>query len=301
MTDKRKAKLKSILLHPSQVAGVEQPGWAWTQLLSSVGVTLPGRLPLQSTPKWQSEFMDLFFQIHQDLPRQAPGDNASTQRAFSRLTDLAVNPYILDIGCGPGMQTLELAKLTEGQILALDVDLPFLHQLGQRAQLAGVSRRVLPIPGSMFALPFAARTFNVIWSEGAIYIMGFEQGLLNWQQYLKPKGYLVISELCWLRPQPPVEVQTYWAAGYPGMKAVEENSALIRNAGYHEVEHFVLPASSWWEDYYTPLEARIALLRDQYQGHSEANQLLDEEQLEINIYRKYTDWYGYVFFIMQVA
>jgi len=41
------------------------------------------------------------------------------------------------------------------------------------------------------------------------------------------------------------------------------------------------------------------MLRDKYRDDVEAIQLLDESQLEIDLYRKYSDWYGYVFYIMQ--
>lgn len=63
----------------------------------------------------------------------------------------------------------------------------------------------------------------------------------------------------------------------------------------------VLPEESWWRNYYTPLEARIATLRKKYQGHVKANQQLDEAQREIDLYRQYANWYGYVFYVMQMT
>ena len=85
------------------------------------------------------------------------------------------------------------------------------------------------------------------------------------------------------------------------MRTREENLEIIRGAGYRNVGHFVLPAESWWKNYYTSLEARIVLLREKYQGNVEATQQLDEAQREIDLYRQYADWYGYVFYVMQMA
>ena len=245
--------------------------------------------------------MGIFFELHQDLPREGPGDNPSTRKALALLVDLPPRPLILDIGCGPGMQTVELARCTNGKIIAIDTHQPFLEKLKQRAQAEGLSDKITAINMSMLALEFEAKNFDATWSEGAIYIMGFEQGLRACQPLLKPGGYVAVSEICWLRPQPPSEVQTFWAANYPGMRTVEENLEIVRAAGYREVGHFVLPPSAWWEGYYTPQEARIAMLRTKYRDDVEAIQLLDESQLEIDLYRKYSDWYGYVFYIMQKA
>ncbi|MFP4120539.1 MAG: class I SAM-dependent methyltransferase [Coleofasciculus sp.] len=149
--------------------------------------------------------MNIFFEIHQNLPREAPGDNASTRKAFSLLTNVPPQPKILDIGCGPGMQTIELAKLTDGQITAVDTHQPFLDELQRRALAEGVSDNINPVNQSMLSLDFVPHIFDILWSEGAIYIMGFETGLKSWRTLLKTGGYLVVSELCWLQQNPPIK------------------------------------------------------------------------------------------------
>jgi ubiquinone/menaquinone biosynthesis C-methylase UbiE len=245
--------------------------------------------------------MDIFFELHQDLPREGPGDNPSTRKALALLADLPPQPLILDIGCGPGMQTVELARCTKGKIIAIDTHQPFLEKLKQRAQAEGVSDKITAVNMSMFALDFEAKSFDAIWSEGAIYIMGFEQGLQACQPLLKPGGYVAVTELTWLRPNPPAEADNFWKENYPGMQSVQGNLDSVRAASYREIAHFVLPTSSWWEPYYTPQAARIAMLRDKYQDDDEAIQLLNESQKEIDLYRQYSDWYGYVFYVMQKA
>jgi ubiquinone/menaquinone biosynthesis C-methylase UbiE len=244
--------------------------------------------------------MDIFFDIHKDLPREGPGDSNSTAQAFSLLKDLPPNPLILDIGCGPGMQTLNLAYLKNNRLLAVDNHQPFLTQLKHHAQTMAGQNQIILTNASMFDLPFPANSFDAIWAEGSIYIIGFEKGLLTWQALLKPGGYLAVTEISWLKPDPPQEVVSYWLAEYPGMRSIGENLKIIQTAGYHDIGHFTLPPSSWWTDYYTPIEKRIQALREKYRDNPKANDMLDATQKEIETYRKYSNWYGYVFYVMKV-
>ncbi len=243
--------------------------------------------------------MDLFFQIHQNLPREGPGDDEFTERAL-RMIELPTHPEILDIGSGPGMQTIALARLTGGHIVATDTHQPFLDVLKQRAQAAGLDHQIETHKMSMFALDFEEHSFDLIWSEGAVYIIGFDQGLNNWRPYLKPHAYLVISEISWLKQRPPREVYEFWKTEYPGMRMMEDNLAKARKAGYCVVGSFVLPESAWWENYYLPMERQIDTLLKKYKGDKEAKAVLNDALLEIEMYRKHSEWYGYVFYVLQV-
>ncbi len=122
----------------------------------------------------------VFFEIHQNLPRQGPGDNKSTTKAYCTLRNLPQNPRILDVGCGPGMQTVQLAKLSNGQIEAVDNHQPFLDELRQNAEAQGISHKIKPTKGDMFNLNYPNNSFDLVWSEGAIYVIGFEKGLREW-------------------------------------------------------------------------------------------------------------------------
>ncbi len=244
--------------------------------------------------------MDIFFEIHKDLPREGPGDNRSTQKALALMQNLPYHPQILDIGCGPGLQTLELARRTAGKIVAVDTHQPFLDTLQQRAQAAGLSERISLENASMFALTYQPNSFDALWSEGAIYIIGFEKGLREWRPLLKPGGYVAVTEISWLKPNPPQEVLSYWMADYPDMQSIDANLSRLRAAGYREIDHFTLPTSSWWDDYYTPIQARLPMLRQRYQGDAEAKEILNATEKEIAMYQKYSEWYCYVFYVMQV-
>ncbi|MFX1338914.1 MAG: class I SAM-dependent methyltransferase [Promethearchaeota archaeon] len=234
-----------------------------------------------------------------DLPRLGPGDNESTRKAFSFLIDLPSNPYILDVGCGTGMQTLELARLTNGKILALDNHQPYLDKLEDQIKIHNLSYKIKTKYQSMFEMKFNTNTFDVIWSEGAAYIYGFEKALMDWQFFLKENGYLVFSELCWFKENIPEELDDFFKV-YPAMKKVEENIKVIASQGLNLISYFKLPESSWWNNYYIPLEKRIDNLRKKYQNDEENLNLLDEFYSEIEIFRKYSDYYGYVFFIMKL-
>ena len=100
--------------------------------------------------------------------------------------------------------------------MAVDNHPPFLETLNRRIQGAGLENRVSVVLGDMFNLDFAAESFDVIWSEGAIYIRGFEKGLREWRQLLKAGGFIAVSELTWLKPFPPAQVKAFWHDSYPG-------------------------------------------------------------------------------------
>jgi SAM-dependent methyltransferase len=242
---------------------------------------------------------NVFFEIHSGLPREAPGDDASTARALALASGLPPKPDILDVGCGPGAQTLVLARATGGLVTAVDNHAPFLDDLRRRALLAGLAEHVQPFRGSMFELPFKEAAFDLIWSEGAIYIMGFDNGLRNWRRFLRPDGWLAVSEVAWLRDDPPQELFDFWKAGYPAIRTVAENLTAIRDGGYETAGHFVLPESSWWDSYYVPVLERVARLKDKYRGDAEAEGILGQETVEIELYKKYSDYYGYVFFVIK--
>lgn len=237
--------------------------------------------------------------IHGDNPREGPGNSESTRKAFSMLVSLPSQPSILDVGCGPGMQTIELAKLSGGNITALDYQQRFLDELNTRAKGAGVANQIRTAQGSMFELPFAADSFDVIWSEGAIYIIGLEKGLSEWKPLLKDGGYLAASHLSWLKPEIPDEPKQFWAKHYPAIAHVDENLKIATEAGYNNVGHFVLPESAWWDGYYTPIEAKLEKLRERYKGNDVALDRISKTQEEIDLRKNYSDYYGYVFYVLQ--
>jgi len=249
----------------------------------------------------EHDLMPFFMELHSDNPREGPGSRASTARALQLLTELPPRPQILDIGCGPGMQTLDLAALTGGDITAVDNHAPYREALEKRIADRRLATRVRGMRGDMTALDFPPERFDLIWSEGAIYIMGFEQGLHQWRRLLKPGGYLAVSELTWLVADPPEAVRAFWSEGYPAMQAVDDNLALIEACGYQLNGHFTLPAADWWQDYYNPIAAKLSTFSKTHHAVPEAQAVADMEQAEMALFRKYADVYGYVFYTMRRA
>jgi ABC-type dipeptide/oligopeptide/nickel transport system ATPase subunit len=156
--------------------------------------------------------LELLSALHAGGQRQGPGGDQETQRAWD-LTGLEAHPdlAIADIGCGTGASTLVLARLSGAPVLAVDFLHPFTFQLTRRAAAAGLGEQVRAITATMQALPFAEASLDLIWSEGAIYNMGFEAGLAAWRRLLRPAGVVAVSEITWLTEVRPAELEDYGA------------------------------------------------------------------------------------------
>ncbi len=150
---------------------------------------------------------EITFQIEKDLLRE--GLCKYTRKAFQILPKLD-KPLILDIGCGSGGPTLELARLSQGEIIGLDIDQSSLDRLAQKIEHAGLSDRIKATNRSMLNMDFANGSFDIIWAEGSTFIIGFERALKEWRRFLKPKRFLVAHEMTWSRPEQPQEVYSYW-------------------------------------------------------------------------------------------
>lgn len=250
------------------------------------------------------EMPPIFYEVHSNLPREGPGNNKSTKKAFNLLTGLPPKPRILDIGCGPGMQTVMLAKLSGGQIEAVDNHQPFLDQLTAAAQKAGVASQINAVKSDMFNLKYPTESFDLVWCEGAIFIIGFEKGLREWRQLLKDGGFMVVSELSFFRKDLPKELDEYMKEMYAGLegseaKPVEANLETARKLGFEVVDSFALPKSGWWDNYYTPIEAKLSLLKPKHKDDPGASKYLAGEEMEIEMFRRYSDYYGYTFYVLQ--
>ncbi len=243
--------------------------------------------------------VSLFFELFSGLPRQGPGIPDATRRALALIPPLGPTARILDLGCGTGAQTLVLADATAAAIEAIDAHPPFVAELNARAERLGLSPRVRARVGDMARLEYPPGTFDVVWSEGAAYSMGFDAALESWRSLLVPGGHLAVSELCWLTREPAPECRDFFASEYPAMRDLDAVVAAGVPYGYRTVGHFVLPPSAWWDDYYQPLERRLEAFTDRHRDDPVALEIAGQTAREIAIFTRHHEAYGYVFVVMQ--
>ena len=248
----------------------------------------------------QDRITRLFFELFEGLPRQGPGETFSTLRALALVPNVTSSTRILDLGCGTGAQTRALAKHSPATIVAIDNHPPFVDELNRQLKAIGSANRAVAQVGNMEDLNFASGTFDLIWCEGAIYVIGFDAGLKAWRPLLKPGGHLVVSEACWTKPDPPEECRAFWEQEYPGIKNVEALLAASDGAGYDTIGHFTLPSDAWWNEYYRPLSQNLTEFRWRHREDGDALELADNVQREIDMWKKHGEYYSYEFVVMRV-
>lgn len=239
--------------------------------------------------------------LFERLPRQGPGDAASTRRALATFGVLREDALIVDLGCGTGASTFELLQATRARVAAVDRHLPFLDRLRDHALRRGLEQRLVCIRADMARPPFDDHSVDLIWAEGAIGHVGFEEGLRRWRRLLKPGAGVAVSHLTWLQPprERAPEAVAWWNEAAPGMCAASENAEIARRAGYEVVEAFLLPVSAWWEHYYLPLAVRIDMARIEIGDDHPASAPLAALAHEIALFRAHGDTYGYVFYLLR--
>jgi len=198
------------------------------------------------------------YRIEKDYIRE--NLNKYTRKAFELLPKLK-NPYILDVGCGTGVPTIELAKISDGHVIGIDIDVTSLDLLRRKIKETGLNNRVSVIKDSILTMDFSEESFDIIWSEGSIFVIGFENGIKKWHRFLKPNGFLVIHD---------------------EKKDKNKKLGLITKNGYALINEFELTENLWWREYFTPLEQLIQEFRHKYPKDSELNNELNKDQIEID-------------------
>lgn len=242
--------------------------------------------------------LELIVQLHKSSIRQGPGSDEDTFRAL-QMIPWSENQQlrVADLGCGSGAQTLILASNIKGQITAVDIFPDFLEVLEQRSEKAGLKHKITPLQKSMDELPFGSESLDLIWSEGAIYNIGFENGINYWKNFLKPNGYLVVSEITWLTHQRPAFLEDYWMSEYPEIDTASAKIKILENHNFTMEGYFNLSERCWLDNYYIPLEQHFNTFLSENHFSEEAEKVVKNCTEEIELYRQYKSYYSYGFYI----
>jgi SAM-dependent methyltransferase len=258
--------------------------------------------------------LELLVDLHLGHERQGPGSSETTRRAID-LAGLRPNPdrplRIADLGCGTGASALVLAETLAkdpsespgAEIVAIDGIGAFIERLRERVADRGLSGRLEGRVADMAALPLGDGEFDVLWSEGAIYNIGFEHGARIWRRHLRPGGLLAVTELSWTSADRPAEIERHWQTAYPGIATPSENLARLERVGYLPIGFFMLPASCW-SNYHDPIEASLpAFLERHADGpHREtARAVAEGVRVEIDLRRRYGAFFGYAFHLARTS
>lgn len=202
-----------------------------------------------------------------------------TQKAFRRVPNLG-KCRILDVGCGSGVPTIELAKLSGGEVVGIDIDQSGIDKLNQKILEQNLSNRVKALCVSVFEVDFADESFDVIWSEGVLSGIDFETALKNWRRMLKRDGYLVI---------------------HYQVLSVKDSIPLIPKLGYTLIDTVLLPKDIWWTQFYKPLEEQMSALQRKYANNPNALTLLKQCQSEIVMVKENPRNFSSAFYMLKKA
>ncbi|MDP4188375.1 MAG: methyltransferase domain-containing protein [Bacteroidota bacterium] len=232
-----------------------------------------------------------------EFERQGPGSPEATIKALSFIDNLSSESKIADLGSGTGGQTMILAQHTKATITALDLFPGAIDKLNITARKLGLQNRVKGIVGSMDNLPFQNCEFDIIWSEGAIDILGFEKCLIYWKNYLKNGGYFAVTNLTWFTDERPAELEKYYLDAVPEIGTMGHNILIIQKTGYTPVAAFALSENCWSDNYIAPQEAVNEMFMKKYAGNKTVEAFISNMRYEAELYSKYKQYYGYVFYI----
>ncbi|BAX80059.1 class I SAM-dependent methyltransferase [Labilibaculum antarcticum] len=241
--------------------------------------------------------INLICEYFSSLERQGPGSPEITIKALSFIDNLNKESRIADIGCGTGGQTRVLAQHSQGTITGIDLFPGFIELFKSKAKELRLQDKLKGLVASMDKPPFQNEELNLIWSEGAIYNIGFERGLREWRAFLKPGGFIAVSEASWFTEERPAEIEEFWMDAYPGIDTIPNKLAQLQNAGYIPIASFILPENCWTEHFYAPQVAAQEAFLKKYAGNATAEAFIANQRHEKQLYSKYKAYYGYVFYI----
>ena len=236
-----------------------------------------------------------FYIAYRDMDRLSAGSDETTRKAIEKIDiDSGGEFNILDIACGVGSSTVLLADCFKNSTVeAVDLFRHYLSVLDEKIAENGLGERVFSYQMDMRDLDFANEDFDIVFCEASIEIIGFKRGLKEWKRLLKPNGYMIVSDVSWIG-RPSSESVRFWKNIYAEVAAIENKISEIESEGYEFVDYVTVSKSDWY-DYYDKLERNLNSLS----SDKSAKDFVRQIKKEINHYRKHSDDYSYVFYIMR--
>jgi ubiquinone/menaquinone biosynthesis C-methylase UbiE len=183
-------------------------------------------------------------------------------RQAYRLLPQLKQPRILDIGCGQGQQTMELARLAESEVIGIDIDQAALSKLRQRIDQACLGDRIKAIHVSLLDNQFDDNSFDLLWEEGVFHLLDAFKSLSECWRLLKPDGYLIVHEtIIWF----------------------ERIREKLPEFSFKLVDQHMLPKHFWWTDYGAPLEERIRAYRETHGDATDSPKLAEYKRIVADI------------------
>ena len=241
--------------------------------------------------------LELICEYFAGLERQGPGSPDVTAIALTFVDGLNHESRIADIGCGTGGQTMILAQQVPGKITGIDLFPRFIDLFNQNAKKLDLHNKAIGTVGSMDNLPFDENELDLMWSEGAIYNIGFERGLREWRKFIKHCGYIAVSEVSWFTDERPAEIEEFWLDAYSEIDTIPRKMAQLQSAGYVPTACFALPEVCWTDRFYAPQAAVQKAFLELHAGNDAAEAFIENQRHEQRLYEKYKEYYGYVFYI----
>ena len=230
------------------------------------------------------------------VDRQGPGGEWETRLATSLIPDFKRKIRIADIGCGKGSQTFVLADEYDAEIDAVDLLPEMMEGIRKQCQEKNLEDCVHPVQASMDNLPFQPNSYDLIWAEGSIFIMGYEKGLRYWHQFLKLGGFVAVTDCSWLNNKRPKNM-SWIHDNVPEIDTIEHKIEQMSAAGYEPYAHFILPETCWTKNYYEPMAPAMEAFLQEHQGNATAYSFVERLKEEIAYYQENKEYFGYVFYI----
>lgn len=227
-----------------------------------------------------------------DTIRHCPGNDAITNKVLRQIVLKDSQPKIANLYPGTGEQIMLLSqKYKNAHITGVDSDGLFFSSINGKAKQANVHDRVQTMLSPLTRLPFEPESLDLILSEGAFEELDFGKRLYQWRKYIKPGGYLAMSELCLLTNKKlPDELYDYFDNAYHNreLESIDYHIGQVKDAGYKLHTRIVLPDACWFE-YFESMKKEMEKL------------FAEGIEEDIERYLTYKEYFAYIYFVVRKA